>query len=85
METRDPVDIGLMPWYPLQFGHGFETVETRYAMSLDATSERSLQFGHGFETVETVPDIAAPVKTLPRFNSATALRPWRPLDRELCN
>src|SRR5579885_1940103 len=67
----------LAPLCQLQFGHGAEAVEN-YGLfgALQDTSIR-LQFGHGAEAVENISDHPWTWENKVRFNSATALRPWR--------
>ena len=63
----------------LQFGHGGEAVENVYRFC--AAMRRKLQFGHGGEAVETHSDASADFLrrgNVSSFNSATAVKPWRP-------
>src|SRR2546425_988009 len=60
----------------LQFGHGHAAVETPAPENPTDTSAR-LQFGHGHAAVENMAlPLIVTVKVL-RFNSATAMQPWR--------
>ena len=60
----------------LRFGHGNEAVETcpgfrdRYVVWM-------LRFGHGNEAVETQPEAFWSFPSTMRFDSATAMKPWR--------
>ena len=60
----------------LQFGHGFDAVETKQQLEV-AGMVMELQFGHGFDAVETRRSPRRPHGPGPRFNSATALMPWK--------
>ena len=62
----------------LQFGHGSSAVET-YAKAKAEIMSRPLQFGHGSSAVETSRRRSRLPSTSLRFNSATALQPWKPL------
>ena len=60
----------------LQFGHGSSAVETLHCRNR-AGAPFGLQFGHGSSAVETR-TLAHTLRTLcARFNSATALQPWK--------
>ena len=61
----------------LQFGHGTSAVETAGNASLESLARTRLQFGHGTSAVETSTPAKRLVAPRPRFNSATAHRPWR--------
>src|SRR5947199_154503 len=80
----------LMPWrtvqgaeavakaVSLQFGHGFDAVEDLARQRVGHRGYDGLQFGHGFDAVEdTRFRSAAAAGPRLRFNSATALMPWR--------
>ena len=63
----------------LQFGHGGEAVENSRTAGLARVRGSKLQFGHGRGAVETLPNGPQGTLSTPseRFNSATAVRPWR--------
>jgi|SRR6185437_1871436 len=81
----------VMPWRPrihgdhlrrssmLQFGHGGDAVET--GSSIPPSFVRLwLQFGHGGDAVETSFRSGRGPLAGSRFNSATAVMPWRPAE-----
>jgi len=61
----------------LQFGHGSEAVETCCDPTYDQ-AVNGLQFGHGSEAVETTRSSALFGPERFSFNSATAVKPWKP-------
>src|SRR5579884_1046693 len=61
----------------LQFGHGAEAVENANRSRNDRRLREELQFGHGAEAVENATRAPLARRRRSRFNSATALRPWR--------
>jgi len=63
----------------LQFGHGGEAVETWSRTSVEGTRSGKLQFGHGGEAVETRGAGRRGTGSVRYFNSATAVKPWRPV------
>ena len=61
----------------LQFGHGVGAVENFVRNTIGA-DVKVLQFGHGVGAVEnSVVKPGLPAPSVARFNSATALEPWR--------
>ena len=62
----------------LQFGHGSSAVETGLIPCVRVGSGTRLQFGHGSSAVETRAASRLAGVRLERFNSATALQPWKP-------
>ena len=67
----------------LQFGHGFDAVETLMAADGFVPDQDELQFGHGFDAVETRIRLSVFLCWLYCFNSATALMPWKRLRRAM--
>ena len=61
---------------PLQFGHGFDAVETKPILAC-IKLQCELQFGHGFDAVETRTAFRSSALRSACFNSATALMPWK--------
>src|SRR5689334_23023853 len=66
-----------LTWSMLQFGHGTEAVEICPGDSPPRASHFMLQFGHGTEAVEIRARGLLARLWKSRFNSATALKPWR--------
>ena len=66
----------------LQFGHGGEAVETSSTGTSQLAWTEQLQFGHGGEAVETRTRERLNIGTRWRFNSATAVKPWRRFRRD---
>ena len=60
----------------LQWGHGDEAVEECHAKTGRAAKE-SLQWGHGDEAVEEAVLPRTADVDVPRFNGATAMKPWK--------
>ncbi len=63
-------------WPELQFGHGCDAVEIPSA-SRRGVAARPLQFGHGCDAVEMGLVATVSPESMGRFNSATAVMPWR--------
>ena len=60
----------------LQFGHGYDTVEIG-SNGPARSAHRPLQFGHGYDTVEIPLYLRFILPPSSRFNSATAMTPWK--------
>ena len=60
----------------LQWGHGDEAVEEFRSRS-SASFWMLLQWGHGDEAVEEDSGAGTKSRGRPRFNGATAMKPWK--------